>query len=100
MSESKILSVRARAAREINCRHQKVESTHLGVTTMSEPQVNEPVKLAQDIPELGLSCGEIGVICSTWFSPITAYEVEFERAGLDFKTRALLLAHQIQPRPN
>ena len=59
----------------------------------------EYVRLKQDIPELGLRCGEVGLVCSTWFAPTEAYEVEF---GLPGPTRALLLAEQLQveDRPN
>ena len=59
-------------------------------------QADRFVRLVQDIPELGLRSGEVGVICSTWFEPSPAYEVEFQPAGLKSATRALLLAHQIQ----
>jgi hypothetical protein len=58
--------------------------------------VNRSVRLLADIPELGLRSGEVGVVCSTWFSPVTAYEVEFQPPGLSYGTRALLLATQIQ----
>ena len=58
--------------------------------------LNRSVRLMQDIPELGLRSGEVGVVCSTWFAPTTAYEVEFQPPGLATATRALLLAHQIQ----
>ena len=56
----------------------------------------EFVRLMQDIPELGLHSGERGVVCSTWFQPTPAYEVEFEAEGFTYRTRALLLASQIQ----
>ena len=62
----------------------------------SDSALNRLVRLLQDIPELGLHTGEVGVICSTWFSPDTAYEVEFQPPGLATATRALLLAHPIQ----
>ncbi|HYO07986.1 MAG TPA: DUF4926 domain-containing protein [Tepidisphaeraceae bacterium] len=64
--------------------------------------MNRVVRLTQDLPELGLRSGQVGVICSTWFEPSPAYEVEFQPQGLNFATRALLLAHQIQEaeRPN
>jgi hypothetical protein len=52
--------------------------------------------LTRDVPELGLRCGEVGVICSTWFSPATAYEVEFGGAGTPEPTRALLFSDQIE----
>ena len=62
----------------------------------TDTALNRFVRLLQDIPELGLHTGEVGVICSTWFSPDTAYEVEFQPPGLSSATRALLLEHQIQ----
>ncbi len=62
-----------------------------------ESQDSRAVKLLQDIPELGLHSGEVGVVCSTWFEPATAYEVEFAAAaGPTHATRALLTANQIQ----
>jgi hypothetical protein len=61
-----------------------------------ESQVSRAVKLLQDIPELGLHCGEVGMVCSTWCEPMTAYEVEFApAAGLPHATRTLLMANQI-----
>ena len=58
-------------------------------------QVDEHVQLMQDIPELGLHRGEVGLVCSTWFSPGTAYEVEFRRNMPDCQIRALLMPNQI-----
>jgi hypothetical protein len=62
---------------------------------MQAPEVNRPVRLLQDIPELGLRCGEVGVVCSTWFAPTPAYEVEFQPRG--HATRALVMRSMIQP---
>jgi len=62
-----------------------------------KPQINRTVRLTEDIPELGLRSGEVGVVCSTWCAPTTAYEVEFQPTGLSFATRALLMSTQIQP---
>ena len=45
--------------------------------------INHPVRLNQDIPELGLQRGDPGVIFSVWMEPHAAYEVEFHSAGLD-----------------
>ena len=64
-----------------------------------ESLIDQCVQLKQDIPELGLCRGEVGIVCSTWFSPTHAYEVEFQAPGLGLKTRALLLSEQIQPHP-
>ena len=58
-------------------------------------QVDERVRLMVDIPELGLYRGEIGLVCSTWFHPTVAYEVEFERETSVCGVRALLMLNQI-----
>ena len=62
---------------------------------MRQPHVNDLVRLLQDVPELSLERGKVGVVCSTWFAPTEAYEVEFETNGLNTQTRALLLAEQL-----
>ncbi|HEX2971859.1 MAG TPA: DUF4926 domain-containing protein [Tepidisphaeraceae bacterium] len=56
--------------------------------------VDDRVQLKRDIPELGLRRGETGVVCSQWFAPTTAYEVEFHKFGQNL--RALLLSEQVQ----
>ncbi len=63
---------------------------------MRRPHVDDFVRLTQDIPELALQRGEVGVVRSTWFAPSMAYEVEFHPVGLDHQTRALLLAEQVE----
>jgi hypothetical protein len=62
---------------------------------MTEINVDEQVQLTQDIPELGLRRGETGRVCSTWFRPTTAYEVEFQRDMPDCSIRALLMVKQL-----
>lgn len=62
---------------------------------MRQPQVDDFVRLVQDIPELFLNRGQVGVVRSTWFSPTVAYEVEFHPVGMDHQTRALLMAEQV-----
>jgi hypothetical protein len=69
---------------------------HQGGLHMRKPHVDDFVRLTQDIPELALCRGEVGVVRSTWFAPTIAYEVEFHQVGLDHETRALLLAEQVQ----
>ena len=59
------------------------------------PHIDDHVRLVQDIPELFLFRGEIGVVRSTWFAPTVAYEVEFHKVGLPYETRALLLEEQL-----
>lgn len=63
---------------------------------MRRPEIDDCVILRQDIPELELTRGDMGVIRSIWCSPSEAYEVEFQPIGLDGQTRALLLADQIE----
>jgi hypothetical protein len=63
---------------------------------MRKPLVDDRVRLIQDIPELSLSRGEVGIVRSTWFAPAVAYEVEFRCDGTDSETRALLLADQVE----
>jgi hypothetical protein len=62
---------------------------------MRKPNVDDQVRLTQDIPELWLSKGECGVVRSTWFAPSVAYEVEFQ-IGLDCRTRVLVRPEQLQ----
>lgn len=57
------------------------------------PEVGARVKLTVDIPDLGLQRNTAGVVCSQWFAPIPAYEVEF--AGPSHKLRALLLGEHL-----
>ena len=60
---------------------------------MRKPHIDDQVRLNQDIPELHLRTGMVGVVRSTWFAPTTAFEVEFDVAGAG--TRALLLERQV-----
>ncbi len=63
---------------------------------MRQPVVNDLVRLLQDIPELSLHRGILGVVRSTWFAPSEAYEVEFESRGADYQTLGLLKAEQLE----
>ncbi|MGE5610899.1 MAG: DUF4926 domain-containing protein [Bacillota bacterium] len=63
---------------------------------MRQIQVDQRVRLTHDVPELELHRGEIGLVCSTWFSPATAYEVEFRHGLPSYGMRALLMSSQIQ----
>lgn len=59
---------------------------------MRQPHVDDFVRLNQDIPELELERGQLGVVRSTWFAPTVAYEVEF---GSEGGRRALLMERQV-----
>lgn len=63
---------------------------------MRPPEIDDFVRLIKDIPELGLARNEVGIVRSTWFAPHLAYEVEFRPRGQGFRTRALLMAEQVQ----
>ena len=63
---------------------------------MEHKTLTRHVRLSQDIPELGLQRGQMGTLCSTWFAPSEAFEVEFQPAGLGHAIRALLLPSQCE----
>ena len=63
---------------------------------MRRPSIDDFVRLTQDIPELALNRGTVGVVRSTWFAPSVAYEVEFHKIGNDYQTRALLMPEQLE----
>jgi hypothetical protein len=63
---------------------------------MRRPLIDDFVRLTQDIPELSLNRGQVGVVRSTWFAPSMAYEVEFHKIGNDYQTRALLMPEQVE----
>ena len=63
---------------------------------MTDIDTDERVKLTQDLPELGLHRGDIGVVCSKWFRPSTAFEVEFQPHTPGCSVRALVMRNQIQ----
>ena len=63
---------------------------------MTDIKADERVRLTTDLPELGLRRGDTGVVCSTWFDPGTAFEVEFQPHPPGCSVRALLMRNQIQ----
>lgn len=63
---------------------------------MKAEKTEELVRLLQDVPELGLHRGDVGVICSTWFDPSTAFEVEFHPDAPAWPVRTLLMPTQIR----
>jgi hypothetical protein len=64
--------------------------------TMRQPQVDDLVLLTQDIPEQHLRQGSVGVVCSKWFAPSDAYEVDFVGNAADEHTRVLLNLQQVK----
>jgi hypothetical protein len=67
---------------------------------MSKVKIEQRVRLTQDVPELGLHRGDVGLVCSTWFEPSTAFEVEFHPHAVGCSVRALLMPNQIQKDAN
>jgi hypothetical protein len=67
---------------------------------MAQVKGEERVRLVQDVPELGLHRGDVGLVCSTWFEPSTAFEVEFQPDAVGCRVRALLMPNQIQKDAN
>jgi hypothetical protein len=62
---------------------------------MQQVMANDRVRLREDIPELELFRGDVGVVVSSWFVPNTAYEVEFEIKAQPQRLRVLLLQQQV-----
>ena len=54
-----------------------------------------PVRLLNDLPELSLRAGDVGIVRSSWHYPTVAYEVEFSRVGSSH-ARILLLDGQVE----
>jgi hypothetical protein len=67
---------------------------------MAQVKAEQHVRLIQDIPELGLHRGDVGLVCSTWFEPSTAFEVEFHPHAVGCLVRTLLMPHQFQKDAN
>jgi len=63
---------------------------------MTDIKADNLIRLKQDFPELGLRRGDLGIVCSTWFDPNTAFEVEFESDASGFPVHALLMPNQIE----
>ena len=67
---------------------------------MAGLKADERVRLTQDLPELGLRRGDVGIVCSTWFNPRTAFEVEFQPDAPGCRVRALLMPNQLRKDTN
>ncbi len=62
---------------------------------MRRLNIDDRVRLTRDLPYLSLSRGTVGVVRSTWFAPVVAYEVEFHQIGNDYETRAVVMEEQV-----
>ena len=61
------------------------------------PQImsNDQVRLVKDVPELALQEGDVGIVRSSWYVPVVAFEVEFQRPS-HRAARVLLLEEYVQ----
>ena len=57
---------------------------------------NDQVRLVKDVPELALREGEVGIVRSSWYFPVVAFEVEFRRKDHRGAARVLLLEDYVQ----
>jgi hypothetical protein len=58
--------------------------------------VDDSVRLTIDLPERFLHKGDVGRVCSTWFAPDVAYEVEFRSPEDDVRSRVLVRETQVE----
>ena len=63
---------------------------------MRRLHVDDAVRLTIDLPERFLHKGDVGRVCSTWFAPDVAYEVEFRSPADDVRSRVLVRATQLE----
>jgi hypothetical protein len=56
------------------------------------------VRLIEELTELQLQQGDIGIVRNSWHYPTVAYEVEFRAEGQ--RLRVLLLHHQVAAAAN
>ena len=61
--------------------------------------VDRLVRLMEDIPELSLRRGDLGVVISVWWVPIVVYEVEFGLPDENCRTRVLVLSRHLRAVP-
>ena len=57
---------------------------------------NDEVRLVRDVPELELREGEVGVVRSSWYVPVVAFEVEFAPRFRRHPARVLLPEEYVQ----
>jgi hypothetical protein len=59
-------------------------------------RVDDRVRLRHDIAQVALHSGQVGVVCSIWHTPSTAYEVEFPVPDSRFGVRAVVQEEQVE----
>jgi hypothetical protein len=57
---------------------------------------NDQVRLAINVPELALREGNVGIVRSSWYFPVVAFEVEFGGDARRPAARVLLLEDHVQ----
>jgi hypothetical protein len=69
---------------------------------MRKPHPDDLVRLVHDLPQENLRRGTVGIVRSTWCSPLCIYEVEFPDESNGCYPRALLIEDDLemfQPAP-
>ena len=61
---------------------------------MPLPVIKERVRLKQDLPELGLKVGAVGIVRGVWPTPPIMFEIEFVDKG--YGGRVLIPAHRVE----
>ena len=64
---------------------------------MPKFEVGDAVILAEDLPEEGLSAGQIGAVVLEFTEPVVAYETEFTDQDGRTLAQLALLPEQIEP---
>ncbi len=66
---------------------------------MTKPHVTDLVVLTEDLPELDLHFGDVGLVRGVWPGPQATYEVEFRPEGSSKLHRAVVRENQIYLAP-
>ena len=66
------------------------------MTEVQGIRVNDRVRVTRDIGDLAVQTGDIGVVCSIFKYPTTAYEVEFRRNDGAFGLRTVVFQEQLE----
>jgi hypothetical protein len=66
------------------------------MTEMQGIRVNDRVRVIRDIGDLAVHTGDIGVVCSIFRHPTTAYEVEFRQNGTAYGLRTVIFHEQLE----
>jgi hypothetical protein len=66
------------------------------MTQLQGIRINDRVRVTRDIGDLAVQTGDVGVVCSIFRHPTTAYEVEFHQRGSAFGLRTVIFHEQLE----